>query len=335
MARKNPQKSRRIAIWAVDAFERDPELLLKALRVATDWSERTGSKIRPVYVLSPYELNLSEEATGPSISEYAPNARKVLDQLVAQVPSPLLLAPEIIIEHSASITRTADALSNYALQSGAEAILITSHGRKGLRRLILGSFAETLLLRSKVPVLTLGPKADRISHLDHILFSTDFDASSKPALRHVTYLAKRLGARLTLFHSVPRPIEPVFQSGVYLLGGSWVPVQAYFSAEAERVERRAASWCHWSRRQGVETEYLIDNAGNFITQAVLRAAKNLRCGIIALEARSGRLAAALVGSVTREVIRQSSLPVWIVRQDMAQPESRAAAGAKPLFRRAA
>ncbi len=331
MARRTGTRIRK-AIWAVDAFAKDDTMLRNATRLVSEWGERTGHRVQPVYVLSPSELNLSEEMSAPWLAEYEPAARRMLGQLVESTHAGRsLLPPQVITQETSSKLRTAETLSHFALKERAEAIIVTTHGRRGLKRIVLGSFAESVLLRSRVPVLTLGPETRAIPHLEHILFPTEFGTESRPALRHVTALARSLNARITFFHSVPRPIEPVFQSGVYLLGGSWVPVQAYFSAEADRIERKAAAWTHWARKQGVDANYSIDNQGTLITDAILRAAHELDCGLIAMEARSGRIAAALIGSVTRDVVRQSSVPVWVVRANMVLPgeeTSRAAPSSK-------
>lgn len=49
----------------------------------------------------------------------------------------------------------ASVCTEYAAEIGAELIVIPSHGRTGLARLILGSVAEGILRHSKCPVLVL------------------------------------------------------------------------------------------------------------------------------------------------------------------------------------
>ncbi len=43
----------------------------------------------------------------------------------------------------------------------ADLIVMATHGRKGLRRLVLGSVAERVVREAPCPVLTLSPKATR------------------------------------------------------------------------------------------------------------------------------------------------------------------------------
>ncbi|MGM0578992.1 MAG: universal stress protein [Myxococcota bacterium] len=46
-------------------------------------------------------------------------------------------------------------ICDYAEEAGADLIVISSHGRSGLRRLLLGSVAETVLRHAPCPVLVL------------------------------------------------------------------------------------------------------------------------------------------------------------------------------------
>jgi nucleotide-binding universal stress UspA family protein len=47
----------------------------------------------------------------------------------------------------------ADGIVECATQKGCDLIVIASHGRRGLRRLMLGSIANEVVTRSTVPVL--------------------------------------------------------------------------------------------------------------------------------------------------------------------------------------
>jgi len=45
------------------------------------------------------------------------------------------------------------AIADYATENGCDLIALSSHGRTGFRRLVLGSVAEAVLRRARVPVL--------------------------------------------------------------------------------------------------------------------------------------------------------------------------------------
>jgi len=55
----------------------------------------------------------------------------------------------------------ADEVLQAATRLGIDLIVMATHGRKGLRRLVLGSVAERVVREAQCPVLTVKPKAAR------------------------------------------------------------------------------------------------------------------------------------------------------------------------------
>ena len=157
--------------------------------------------------------------------------------------------------------------------------------------------------------------------MKEILMPTDFGSSAQLVFRHTVELAKLFGVKLNLFHAIPHPIEPVFQSGVYLLGGSWIPVQSYFNVEVERHQKHAEAWKRWAQDQGLEIEIVVDTRGAGIGDSIIGLAKDRNCGMIVMDAQSGRISAALIGSITRHVIRHASCPVWVLRSSLVEPKT--------------
>lgn len=88
-------------------------------------------------------------------------------------------------------------------------VIIGTHGRKGMQRLLLGSVAEQVLRLAPCPVLTVGPhvsgKAWEEKQRTEILYATDFSVHSCSAMPYVISLAQQLPAHLTLLHVGPPP----------------------------------------------------------------------------------------------------------------------------------
>ncbi len=58
-----------------------------------------------------------------------------------------------------SSTSAAETIADTASDLGVDMIALSSHGRTGLRRLVLGSVAEAVVRHAHVPVLVFPPKA--------------------------------------------------------------------------------------------------------------------------------------------------------------------------------
>jgi nucleotide-binding universal stress UspA family protein len=282
------------------------------------------ASVEPVYIFTPGQINLStdfmETGTIPVTERYRPAAEKALNEILKDLPLPNLLPAHVITSEVSSSNQAAELLSRYSLERGAEAILVSSHGRSGLGRLLLGSFAETLVLRSEVPLVIVHPhfaaerKYGSEEGIKRILFPTDFGHLSEASFRKTVELAKTFGAKVTLFHSVPYPFEPVLQSGVYLLGGGWMPIHAYLGNEVQRRQRRAEAWARWAKNQkSVEVDPMINSEGGSISELILDLAREQNADLISMAAQSGPIASAIIGSVTRQVIRHAPTPVWVLR----------------------
>ena len=73
---------------------------------------------------------------------------------------PLLQKPRVLALDDMGSSHAASRLMDFARDSEAVAIFVNTHGRRGVSRLLLGSFAETLLRRSSVPVVVIGPRME-------------------------------------------------------------------------------------------------------------------------------------------------------------------------------
>jgi nucleotide-binding universal stress UspA family protein len=178
--------------------------------------------------------------------------------------------------------------------------------------MLLGSFAETLIMHSDVPVMVSGPVQKNGGRLDHILFPTDLCDFTTPMLRHAIALAQQLKAKLTLFHAIPNPVEPILQSGMFLLGGSWVPVHTYFARDLEHRKRRLETMVKMARKAGVSADFYVHEASGSISGAILDYTKKHKVGMVIMAAQSGPVTANLIGSIARQVVRHTICPVWII-----------------------
>lgn len=299
-------------IWAVDPFEDSDELREHTLETLRCLVDKTQARVEPVYVLSPAELNLSVDFTDPWVDRYRPASENALRKTIQGADIPNVDEPKVIIQTLPSLRNAVNTLSHYAVEIGADLIVVASKGRSGMSRLILGSFAESLLLHSEVPVLVTGKHAHSVSSFENIIFPTDLGAHSREMFESMAELALQLGSKITIFHQLPNPIEPVFQSGMYLLGGAWVPVHNYFSAEADERRTQINSWCEWASARGIPVECKVQEESRNVADAILELAEATPNSMIAMAARSGPITSVLVGSVTRNIVRQAPCPVWVL-----------------------
>jgi nucleotide-binding universal stress UspA family protein len=115
------------------------------------------------------------------------------------------VSTQINIEHGADV---AQQLLEICRKFDPDLIVLGTHGRTGLKKLWLGSIAETIFRSASCPVLTVGPsvawpKAQQAP--PRILFPTDFSPESIRALDGCVAFAEAKGSGLLLLHVAPEP----------------------------------------------------------------------------------------------------------------------------------
>lgn len=139
---------------------------LRKLLIATDLSpasrrvhapaialaKATGASIRLLHVVQVLTAPTQGELVGtPAVPPDPERDRKdalgALEEEAADFGDVSVTCEAIVAE------RVAQAIADYAAEHDMDAILISTHGRSGIRRLVLGSVAEGVLRHAHVPVL--------------------------------------------------------------------------------------------------------------------------------------------------------------------------------------
>mgnify|MGYP000100081626 CR=1 FL=1 len=105
-----------------------------------------------LHVINPAEAGYSAQASIPSFSEEwyeqeKATAETLFDELVTATG-----AHEIDIERVVEVGRPTTAIVDYADDHDIDQIVMGSHSRSGVSRILLGSVAETVVRRASVPV---------------------------------------------------------------------------------------------------------------------------------------------------------------------------------------
>ena len=92
-------------------------------------------------------------------------------------------------------------LSDMIQENGIDLVIVGTHGRRGLKKLLLGSIAEEVFRMAPCPVLTVGPRISETFSVDvqlgHILYPVEFVPDTSHAAAYAISLAEEYRARLT------------------------------------------------------------------------------------------------------------------------------------------
>jgi nucleotide-binding universal stress UspA family protein len=99
-----------------------------------------------------------------------------------------------------------EGLSRIVKENHIDMIVVGTHGRTGLAKMLLGSVAERIFRNATAPVLTVGPNSSPRSTgeggLRRILYATDFTPQSLSAADYAFSLAQQYHSALTLLHVI-------------------------------------------------------------------------------------------------------------------------------------
>lgn len=152
-AMKLPPKTILVATDLSDASQ-------PALEAAAFYGTQHQSKIVLCHVFDPTPFAAPALLPGPNevleeaAAEMTAQAQSKLEALAASSLAGLDVET-VVLRHASP----GEAIAEHAAKIGADLVIVGSHGRTGLRRILLGSVAERVVRLAKCPVLVVRPDA--------------------------------------------------------------------------------------------------------------------------------------------------------------------------------
>lgn len=230
----------------------------------------------------------------------------LLSDLHGEVEVSSGLAEPRIQEHTVAYPSVAGGILTYTVEHDADLIVIGTHGRRGVRRFVLGSVAEEVVRKAECPVVTVGRGAVSPDDLEGgtMLVPVDFSESRSLVLAHAREIAPVYGMDVQVLHVVEMKGVPEAY-GVY----ESVPDPGKLAARARDVLDDEVEGL---REAGIDVA--VEVRSGHPADEVLTATEDLGAAFItiATHGRTG-LDRMLMGSVAEKVIRQAPCPVCTVK----------------------
>lgn len=195
----------------------------------------------------------------------------------------------------------------YVGEHDVELVVMGTHGRTGLDRLLLGSTTARVLRKADVPVLTVGPDGEPTETFENVLVPTDGSDAVEPAVDCALDFAEEFGATVHALSIVD--IRSFIGEDDYVAGVSDAVLDALESqaesatnAVAERARARDVAVVT-RVHQGIPTHGILDYVEDNDVDLVAMGTHG-RTGLDRL----------LLGSVTERVVRKADVPVLTARR---------------------
>ncbi len=297
-----------------------------ALRWAVTIARRSNCPLDLIHVASTatYGTDLYGAAVlrDDDVEQMQRDAEQRLRRLADEIRSTGVVATPVVLQG-----QVASSLGDQLRESGADLVVLTTHDRRRLERLVLGSVSEAIVRHTHVPVLLIRaregapPPIGTPVTATRILVPLDGSPFGEQILPHAVRFAQVMESELTLLGVV----EPMLAAAIATeMGGP--PSAAFMPATTVdgRTEERAALESDALKRAAeplraqrvtVRTTLLTHGQPG---HAIVEYAKQHKMDLIALTTHGhGALKRLVAGGVSEHVLRHSSVPVLMYRPEHA------------------
>lgn len=281
-------------IWAFDPFQTQREQQLMAARLLKGIRQKKD-QLSAVYVASNTEAELATAYHIPVSKRYSTYPKKKMTEALKRLNLKPVKA-EVLFEKSLSLTAQVKTFTDYASQKKADLIVIATNNKKFVPRLVFGSFAESIVHLSRSDLFIFHQQTSiKKDKPQKILYANDLSTKGMLGLERAISYAKTWQAELVVVHI------PIPEAGM-----SVDDFKASTQKKILKLER-------YMEKQKVHYQVYLEFDVKPKAETVLSLAQKVGADLIAVAAQAKKLEALLGGSITRQILRSSSLPTLVLK----------------------
>lgn len=290
------------ALWSYEPFHQDNKNLQNMYHLLSILTGK-ASHIQIAFIATHTEPALRLAFDIPPKKRFSTYPQEIIEQQLKEAKIKFDRSKiHVIDEVSYSNTKTAKALIKSATKVHADFIALFTHARKGYRRLMLGSFAETLIHLSPHNLLVLPPTNASPSTLKNFLFASDFEKSTPKDIEHILSICKRLKASLIVFHHANITYKANLKE------------HSEKTSSYQRKINEMKSWIEiTAKKNNVACQVIVESDFKAVTEHVDSLVRSKKCDLIFVRAKAGAKKSLMGGSITRAIVRKSTLPVFVLK----------------------
>jgi nucleotide-binding universal stress UspA family protein len=311
-------------IWfSFDPFQKDIKSQAKALKITNLYAKAMSAVIQPVYFADRYRGTDAGSYLFPLFPTIEAITLSELEEIVHEKWNNLARSLKIksqplrILTHKSSDVPSLDSkartLANEAKKAKVEFIAIQTKASSGVKRLVMGSFAETFLLNSSVPTLLIPPISYDLKKPKKMLYSSDLSATSLLAFKKICPIIKDLKLKIILLYNleIPQSLLQILKPSTRRL----IDTAKLIEQARPDLEFKAKDFIDIAKTFGIAIKFEIcaDASVTSKSEIILKRADFYRIDCIALASQSGEAVTSILGATSRSIVRTANRPVLIHR----------------------
>ncbi len=261
------------------------------------WARAHGSKITMVHSVffDSEEFSISPGQLEKRIKE----GKAACEQAMETYPSEFGIEMDYLVREG----EPHEVVPAVAAEIGADLIALGTYGRKGLKRMVMGSVTAGVIINSHCDVMVVRKQCEDCTGEYHrILVPFDDSRLSHLAVERVAEVADPQDASLTILYVIPRYEEMIEFFNTSSIRGRVNEEAHKIVLEGERI----------ADERGMKAHTMVEEGR--VADKVVETAKGLGSDLIILGSHGRRgIDKSILGSTTERVIAHSPIPVLVVK----------------------
>ena len=175
-----------------------------ALRYASALGQRFGAHLLVIYA-DPFVPPVDFTASAAGVFELSRDVMMDTAREELQRHAEQNISADVPFDLRVLVGEPLDSILAQLRESGANLVVMGTHGRTGVRRLLFGSVTEAILRVAPVPVIAVNPGTADTAEVRKVLSLMTFTPACRDALRHAAALASDEDPSFVLLRAVEQP----------------------------------------------------------------------------------------------------------------------------------
>ena len=278
---------------------------IRTIGVAKSFAQRFGASVHLAYVHEFFSSAILAAPAPPfipySVYPYDQQSEKSAARRLAAIGRQNDVSP--VTTHVLAGARAFDQICRLAKNLPADLIIMPTHGRTGLKHVLIGSTAERIVQHSPCPVV-ISKNGASIS-INTIVVPVDFSDCSRRGLNDAIIFAKKVAAKVIVLHV----IEPECQ----YVANAWAmyDVKGLRESREEEAARQMQNFLSSIKFGRVEFESAIETGHPVSEIAGFARNRGVDLIITSTHGRTG-LKRVLLGSTAEQLVRSAPCSVLVL-----------------------
>ncbi|MEA3338035.1 MAG: universal stress protein [Chloroflexota bacterium] len=210
-------------------------------------------------------------------------------------------------EYYVAVGPVAEAINTVTRETDADMLIMSTHGRSGMDRFLIGSVANAVVQLATAPIMLLRPDDEMpptTLEMDEVLVTLDGSSYSERVLPYAKTLADAIDGEIILL-TVPQVPEPE------MYGAHYDAVKELRDIAEVNAQRYLDSVAHNLRQDGANVRAIVTGSRPATTIVETAEAEGADLIMLATHGRGG-MDRLVVGSVADRVVHHTNCPVFLV-----------------------